>query len=59
MENTVQQNLMSWLNGRLKFVNRNIEDAQATKNYGKELQFSSMKEVYVELLLKIKQEFPG
>lgn len=57
MRNQEVEKLNNWLISKLRFVNKNIQDAQDTKNYGKEIQFASMKEAYQELLAKLQKEF--
>lgn len=46
--------IILWAEGRLAFVEKLIEDARLTRNYGKELHFSAQKEVYNEMLEKLR-----
>lgn len=46
--------LIKWIEARLSFMDRLISDAQQTKNYGKEMHFSAQKEVYTEMLNKLR-----
>lgn len=49
------KNMILWIEKRLLFVNRLIQDARATSNYGKEMHFIAQKEVYLELLDRLQQ----
>lgn len=47
--------IILWVEGRLAFVEKLIEDAQNTSNYGKELHFSAQKEAYFAMLEKLRE----
>lgn len=49
------EDLMSWIDSKLNLVDKCLQDAKETKNYGKELQFTSKKEAYHEFLLHLQK----
>lgn len=50
------EKMIWWIEARLMFVEKLINDAQITRNYGKEMHFSAQKEVYSEMLGKLRGE---
>jgi hypothetical protein len=48
--------LITYLEGRLNFAKKLIDDAQLTKNYGKEMHFIAQLEVYQDILKKLRAE---
>jgi len=50
------KNLIAWIESRLQFAEKLITDAQLTKNYGKEMHYLAQREVYEEMLSKLKLE---
>lgn len=50
------EKMIRWIEARLTFVEKLINDAQTTRNYGKEMHFSAQKEVYSEMLGKLRGE---
>jgi hypothetical protein len=48
------KNLIAWIESRLLFAEKLITDAQLTKNYGKEMHYIAKREVYQEMLSKLK-----
>lgn len=50
------EKMIRWIEARLMFVEKLINDAQITRNYGKEMHFSAQKEVYSEMLGKLRGE---
>ncbi len=50
------EKMIRWIEARLMFVDKLINDAQTTRNYGKEMHFSAQKEVYSEMLVKLRGE---
>lgn len=48
------EKMIKWIEARLSFMERLINEAQQTKNYGKEMHFSAQKEVYSEMLSKLR-----
>lgn len=50
------EKMIRWIEARLTFVEKLINDAQITRNYGKEMHFSAQKEVYSEMLGKLRGE---
>jgi acyl-homoserine lactone acylase PvdQ len=46
--------IIQWVEARLAFVDKLIDEAQSTRNYGKEMHFTAQKEVYVEMLNKLQ-----
>lgn len=54
MEKQELENIIVWVKGRLSFMDKRIEEAQQTKNYGKEVHCIAQREVYFEMLDKLK-----
>lgn len=50
------EKMIRWIEARLMFVDKLINDAQTTRNYGKEMHFAAQKEVYSEMLGKLRGE---
>lgn len=48
------EKMIMWIEARLSFMEKLINEAQHTKNYGKEMHFSAQKEVYNEMLNKLR-----
>ena len=45
--------LIDWVNCKLRFINKIIEEARASSNYGKEIQYAGMRDAYLEFLKKL------
>lgn len=48
------QQMIDWIEARIRFVDKLITDARNTCNYGKEMHFSAQREVYHEMLEKLR-----
>ncbi len=46
--------MITWIEARLSFMEKLIIEAQQTKNYGKEVHCVAQKEVYSEMLNKLR-----
>lgn len=48
------QQMIDWIEARIHFVDKLIADARNTCNYGKEMHFCAQREVYNEMLEKLR-----
>ncbi len=46
--------MITWIEARLAFMEKLINEARQTKNYGKEVHCVAQKEVYSEMLNKLR-----
>lgn len=46
--------MIKWVESRLSFMEKLINEAQQTKNYGKEVHCVAQKEVYSEMLNRLR-----
>ena len=51
--NAKEEELVDWINNKLRYIDVVIQQAQEDSNYGKETQFKGMREAYQELLEKL------
>ena len=50
------EELSDWIQVKLKFIDAIINEARASCNYGKEIQYKGMREAYIEFLNKLDHE---
>ena len=52
--NTEQlQQMVQWLNHQIIYLNKSINEAHETHNYGRETQFAGMRDAYMSCLNKL------